>query len=139
MDNKKMIEELRRDEGVVPYAYQDHLGYWTIGVGRLIDKRKGGKLRDDEIDYLLNNDIEECMADLDKYLPWWRKMTEARQRVLVNMRFNLGLTGLLGFKNTLAAMEKGDYSKASEGMLDSLWARQVGNRAKRLASMMKDG
>ncbi|UCR75307.1 lysozyme R [Alcaligenes phage vB_Af_QDWS535] len=134
-----MLRELRRDEGVVPYAYQDSLGYWTIGVGRLIDKRKGGRLTDTEMDYLLGNDIMEKEAELDKALPWWRNMTPARQRVLLNMCFNLGLTKLLGFKNTLKAMESGDYQKAAAGMLDSLWARQVGQRAQRLATMMRNG
>lgn len=134
-----MLRELRRDEGVVPYAYQDSLGYWTIGVGRLIDKRKGGRLTDTEMDYLLGNDIMEKEAELDKALPWWRNMTAARQRVLLNMCFNLGLTKLLGFKNALKAMEAGDYQKAAAGMLDSLWARQVGQRAQRLATMMRNG
>ena len=51
--------QLRRDEGVVEHAYIDSEGWTTIGVGRLIDKRKGGRLRDDEIEYLLQNDITE--------------------------------------------------------------------------------
>lgn len=135
----ELIKELRRDEGVVSHAYQDSLGYWTIGVGRLIDRRKGGKLSSDEIDYLLMNDIKECVEDLDKNLPWWRSLTDARRRVLVNMRFNLGMAGLLGFKNTLKFIEAGDYKRAASNMLLSLWAKQVKGRAKRLADMMEKG
>lgn len=135
----ELIKELRRDEGVIDHAYQDSLGYWTIGVGRLIDKRKGGRLTDEEIDYLLLNDIKECTEDLDKNLPWWRSLTDARRRVLVNMRFNLGMAGLLGFKNTLKFIETGDYKKAADNMLLSKWAKQVGQRANRLAKMMENG
>jgi lysozyme len=135
----ELIKELRRDEGVIDHAYQDSLGYWTIGVGRLIDKKKGGRLTDEEIDYLLLNDIKECTADLDKNLPWWRSLTDARRRVLVNMRFNLGMAGLLGFKNTLRFIETGDYKKAASNMLLSKWAKQVGQRANRLAVMMEKG
>lgn len=139
MDEATLIAELRRDEGVVPYAYQDSLGYWTIGVGRLIDRRKGGRLRDDEIDYLLKSDIEELYGLLDEKLPWWRKLDPVRQRVIVNMAFNLGVAGLLGFRNTLKAIEAGDWKRAAAGMLASKWATQVGERARRLARMMLNG
>lgn len=144
-DDDTLLAELRRDEGVVPHAYNDSLGFLTIGVGRLIDQRKGGGLSPDEVDYLLANDVKRSMADLDKYLPWWRNLTEPRQRVLVNMCFNLGIgsstlgSGLLGFKNTLAMIQVGDYEGAAKGMLQSKWARQVGNRAMRLSAMMREG
>lgn len=139
MDKTQLIKELRRDEGVVPFAYQDHLGYWTIGVGRLIDKKKGGRLRDSEIDFMLSNDIDDFKRQLIDALPWYGKLDGVRQRVLVNMAFNLGIAGLLGFKNTLAMIERGDYAGAAKGMLASKWASQVGDRAKRLAIMMETG
>lgn len=139
MDKKQLTKELRRDEGVVPFAYQDHLGYWTIGVGRLIDKRKGGGLSDAEIDFLLSNDIDRFEKQLIDALPWYGRLDDVRQRVLVNMAFNLGIAGLLGFKNTLAMVERGDYAGAAKGMLNSKWAAQVGERAKRLATMMETG
>jgi lysozyme len=59
--------------------------------------------------------------------------------VLVNMGFNLGPEGLLGFRRTLRAVEEGRYADAAEGMLRSKWARQVGARAVRLAAMMREG
>lgn len=138
-DAVKLRAELSRDEGRIPHAYQDSLGYWTIGVGHLIDKRKGGRLSERIIDLLLDEDIAEKVADLDRELPWWRELSDARQRVLIGMCFNLGIGGLLQFKNTLAAIKRGDWSAAQRGMLNSKWAKQVGARATRLATMMLKG
>ena len=132
-------DDLIRDEGLVPHAYQDSLGYWTIAVGRLIDKRKGGRLTEEECRYLLRNDIAEKEADLDRELPWWRTLSSDRQRALLNMCFNLGIRGLLGFKNTLAAVREGRFEDAARGMLASKWAKQVGARATRLAELMRAG
>lgn len=135
---RKLTEELVRDEGEVLHAYQDSEGYWTIGVGILIDPRRGGGITREESRYLLANRIAEKMAELDKALPWWRSLSPNRQRVLLNMAFNLGLEGLLGFNNTLAAMKRGDYEAAALGMLRSKWHQQVGARARRLAAIMRD-
>ncbi len=144
-NDKDLIAQLRQHEGVIKHEYKDSLGYSTIGVGRLIDKRKGGGLSDDEIDYLLANDIRRSIDDLDRALPWWRTLSQVRQRVLVDMCFNLGIgnaklgTGLLGFKNTLGMIQRGEYEKAAAGMLNSRWAKQVKGRANRLSDMMKEG
>lgn len=132
-------DDLIRDEGLVRHAYQDSLGFWTIGVGRLIDKRKGGRLTEEECRYLLRNDIAEKEADLDRELSWWRTLSPNRQRALLNMCFNLGIRGLLGFKNTLAAIREGRFEDAARGMLKSRWAKQVGARATRLAELMRAG
>ena len=134
-----LARQLRRDEGVVEHAYIDSEGWTTIGVGRLIDKRKGGRLRDDEIEYLLQNDITEKPEELLRRAPWVARLDEARQGVLINMAFNLGVSGLLGFRKTLALIEAGDYTKASVEMLDSKWARQVKGRATRLSEQMRTG
>jgi lysozyme len=99
----ELIRQLKGDEGVVSHAYPDHLGYLTIGVGRLIDKRKGGGLRPDEISYLLNNDVDDRINELNKRLPWFQNLDDARKGVLLNMSFQLGVDGLLGFANTLNA------------------------------------
>lgn len=135
----ELTSQLRRDEGVVPHAYQDHLGYWTIGVGRLVDKSKGGRLSNDEIDYLLANDIARFTAEVEAALPWCSKLDDARKAVLINMAFNLGTQGLLNFKNTLGLIEAGKYADAGAAMLQSKWAKQVGARADRLARQMTTG
>lgn len=137
MNLEALKEQLRRHEGVMESAYDDSEGFTTIGVGRLIDKRRGGKLSQDEIDLLLENDIKRVVADLDARLPWWQQLSEIRQLVLADLRFNLGMTGLLGFRRALQAMQDGRYGDAADEMLDSRWARQVGPRALRLAHMMR--
>ena len=137
---EQLTAQLRRDEGIKATAYQDHLGYWTIGVGRLIDSRKpGAGLRPDEIDYLLRNDINDRVQALTKALPWFDRLDEARCGVLINMAFQLGTAGLLGFKSTLALVAAGKYAEAAEQMLKSKWATQTPARAKRLAEQMKTG
>ena len=135
----ELTQQLNRDEGREKAAYQDHLGFWTIGVGRLIDSRKGGGLRDDEMDYLLRNDINDRIDALTRALPWFQNLDDARKGVLLNMAFQMGTDGLLAFKNTLAEVRAGDYSTASEMMLQSKWATQTPERAMRLAVQMKTG
>jgi lysozyme len=85
------------------------------------------------------NDIKKVVKSLDLNLPWWDSMTEARQRVLADMCFNMGIGTLLTFHNTLAAMKAGDYEAAARGMELSHWATQVGRRAETLAAMMRRG
>ena len=133
---KKLI---KREEGLVLHAYKDHLGYWTIGYGRLIDERRGGGISEDEADLLLGNDINARAEALDDAIPWWREMTSARQAVLLSMAFQMGISGLLKFRNTLRYMEAGDYERAAKGMRASLWARQTPGRAERSARAMELG
>lgn len=140
MTNEEFIAWLTREEGKVKHAYQDSKGYWTIGVGRLIDKRKGGGLSDEEIDYLLNNDVEKKIAEVRKALPWFDNLTSNRKAVLVAMAFQMGTAGLLGFKNTLKMIENGEYEKAAKGMLNSKWAKDDSPaRAQRTAELMRRG
>jgi len=131
-----MRAELSRDEGRKKRIYTDTVGKITGGVGRNLSDRD---FSDDEIDLMLNNDIAMSEADLDRVAPWWRKMNDVRQRVLLNMHFNMGWGTLSMFKNTLSAMQVGEYAKAADGMLASHWAQQVGQRAVHLAKMMRTG
>lgn len=135
----ELTKQLRRDEGEVLSAYSDHLGYLTIGVGRMIDKRKGGGITAEESAYLLSNDIDTRQAELLRRAPWMAQLDLARFGVLLNMAFQMGVDGLLGFKNTLAMVKAGDYEGAAAGMLHSKWATQTPARAQRLAKQMKSG
>jgi lysozyme len=136
----ELARQLKGDEGVRKCAYADHLGYLTVGVGRLIDSRKpGAGLRDDEITYLLNNDIDDRINAVGKALPWFQNLDDVRKGCLLNMAFQLGTDGLLGFKNTLALIRDGKYAEAAEAMLLSRWAEQTPARAKRLSEQMRSG
>lgn len=136
MNRVQLIEELKRDEGVVLTLYKCSAGKNTIGVGRNVDDRG---ITEDESDYLLGNDIDLCVDELEDNFTWYKNLSDARQRVLVNMCFNLGLTRLLGFKKFLAALEAEDWDRAAEEMLDSKWAVQVGPRSTRLRDLLLEG
>lgn len=135
----ELTKQLRRDEGEVLSAYSDHLGYLTIGVGRMIDKRKGGGITAEESAYLLSNDIDKRQAELLRRAPWMAQLDQARFGVMLNMAFQMGVDGLLGFKNTLAMVKAGDYESAAAGMLHSKWATQTPVRAQRLSKQMESG
>ena len=133
-------EQLKRDEGEILHAYQDHLGFWTIGIGILIDKRKDGGLRQEESEFIFRNRLRLLDAELASKLPWITKLDPARKGVLINMAFQLGTDGLLEFRQTLGLVRDGKYAEAAVQMLKSKWATsQTPERAKRLAEQMKTG
>lgn len=150
-------------EGLRLNVYRCPAGYQTIGVGRNLDAvslsrdeqlrvlgRSGLPSREitallklrgitkDEAMFLLGNDVDQCVSDLEPFM-WYQALDPVRQKVLIDMRFNLGLKGLLKFRNMVAALKVEDYKEAARQMEDSLWYKQVGNRAKRLVSMMRTG
>ena len=135
MDIEALKDQLILHEGLKLEPYQCTAGKLTIGVGRNIEDIG---ITEDEARYLLDNDILRVCDELDRNLPWWRDLSDARQRVLVDMVFNLGISRFMQFKATIAAIESGDYDTASEEMLNSRWADQVGQRAKTLSRMMRD-
>lgn len=130
-----LLKQLKLHEGRKRFPYEDTVGKITIGVGRNLTDRG---LSDDEIDYLLNNDVDECVADLATF-PWFATLDSIRQRVMVDMRFNLGPSRFRGFRRMLTAIAEKDYAKAAHSMQNSLWARQVKTRAVRLVQMMRSG
>jgi lysozyme len=131
-----LITQLRRDEGVKLYPYRDSVGKLTIGVGRNLDDTG---ISGEEADVLLQNDIARATELLEKDLPWTAAIDPIRKAALVNMCFNMGIGGLLGFRQALGAMQVGDWPGAAKHMLDSVWAVQVGDRAKRLAAQIETG
>lgn len=132
-----LIKQLRRDEGEVLHAYHCSEGWLTIGIGRLIDQKKGGGITREEATYLLGNDIQRVSRLLQERLPWAIKLSEPRLGVLMNMAFQLGIDGLLAFRETLRHVQDGRYEQAAQAMLDSKWARQTPERARRLAEQMR--
>lgn len=137
---QELTRQLRGDEDVRPCVYPDSLGYATIGVGRLVDSRKAGAgLRPVEMDFMLQNDIDDRIEALTRKLPWFQDLDDARRGVLLNMSFQLGVDGLLQFVRTLELVRTGKYDLAAAAMMESKWATQTPNRAKRLSEQMRGG
>jgi lysozyme len=138
---------LAREEGLRLAVYDDAtgkpllpgmrlVGHPTIGIGRCLD-RKG--ISRAEALALLENDTAEVRAQVAAALPWSAALGEARRMVLEAMAFQMGIAGLLKFRLTLAAIERGDFAAAAEGMLASAWARQTPARAARMAALLREG
>ncbi len=136
IDRDAMIRQLRLHEGERLKPYRCTAGKLTIGVGRNLEDRG---ITAQESAYLLGNDIDHHWRQLVQALPWVTQLDAVRQQVLLDMAFNLGIAGLLGFKNTLATIRAGKYEQAAAMMLQSRWAGQVGRRAERLSRMIATG
>lgn len=127
MDTSKLEELLKSHEGCEQFAYNDTLGYITIGIGRCIDRRKGKGLTIKESMFLLRNDIEDCKLELEHF-SFYRNLDDVRKGVLIELVFNMGIAGVLKFKHTIDAIEKKDFNSAVEHLKDSKWATQIGEK-----------
>jgi lysozyme len=128
--------QLIEHEGLRLKPYLDSTSHLTVGVGRnLTDKG----VTQFEAMVLLQDDIADVQADLTKALPWWKQLDPIRQRVIQDMCFNLGVYKLLQFNDFLALVKASLFEQAADDMLTTLWARQVGRRARRLSAMMRTG
>lgn len=131
----KLRSQLIRDEGKRNRMYPDSRGVATIGIGHNL---RDVPISDSAIFQIFDDDLAAVEAELILNLPaWYATLSEARQGVLLNMAFNLGVEGLLRFTDTLAKIGAGDYAGAARAMLNSVWATQVGERARRLARQME--
>jgi|SRR5690625_581620 len=139
MNTEQLKKDLVRDEGEVLHAYKDSLGYLTIGVGHLIDGRKGGRIPLYISRQLLELDIDHVVGELKSRIHNWNELDDVRQRALANMAFQLGVSGLMGFRNMLRAIYNNDWGKAHDEALNSRWADQTPNRARRIAMMLLNG
>ncbi|MGB4899103.1 MAG: glycoside hydrolase family protein [Ignavibacteria bacterium] len=138
MDKNKLIKELKLDEGFMPHEYKDTLGFSTIGYGRLIDKRKGGGITEAEADYLLGNDVERVWEQLKKALPWVIDEPEGIQQALSMMAFQMGVKSVTGFSTTLKLIRTGNYVAAANNAMESLWAKQTPNRARKVTDLIRN-
>ncbi len=134
--NETVEQMLIRHEGLRLKPYHCTSGKLTIGIGRNLDNVGISK---EEALILLGNDIERCHSSLNLNLPWWIRLDEKRKLVLIDMCFNMGIVGLLGFKTTLSLIKDGKYKEAAKAMLESKWAEQTGNRATELSKIMEGG
>jgi lysozyme len=137
VDRERLRQQLILHEGLELHPYVDTVGKVTIGVGRNLTDNGISHV---EALYLLDNDIEQrAIADLLRHAPWVAQLDPVRQAVVIDMCFNMGWPRLSLFDNTLAAIRRGDWVSAAEGMRASKWAKQVGRRAVRLRQMMLTG
>jgi len=149
MSVPSLFEQLKFHEGLRLTAYKDTTGHLTVGIGHNLETNpvktvigrnigKGESITETEAVQLLTEDVQFFTTKVRKHIKSYNQLSHVRQAVLVDMCFNMGISGLLKFKNMLKAMEREDYKQAAAEMLDSRWARQVGSRSKRLALMMED-
>lgn len=129
----RLLEQLKRHEGVELMPYQDTVGLTTIGVGRNLEHNG---IRMAEADFMLMNDVKDCMEEAKSY-EWYEGLSGARKAVIVNMLFNMGQPRFNLFVKFQAALADGNFGKASTEMLDSKWAKQVGKRAVELSIQMQ--
>ncbi len=129
-------DQLKKHEGFRPTIYKDTVGKWTIGYGRNLSDVG---ITMDEAETLLENDMEIAIAAAESIFEGFDTLNDTRKAVLANMAFNLGQARLGKFTKLIKAIHDGDFKEASVQMLDSAWAKQVGNRAINLAKMMSDG
>jgi lysozyme len=123
------------DEGCRLQSYQDTAGVWTIGYGHA-HVEPDAHWTQSQANSQFRQDLEAAIAQLDCFLPWWRSHCDARRYVMLNMTFELGIRGLLGFGHTLEKIRTRRFSEAASMMLASKWAEQVPGRARRLARIM---
>jgi len=135
-DMTALEDQLIDHEGLELKPYQCTADKLTIGVGRNIEDRG---ITEDEARYLLKNDIKIVEDELLEKKPVVAGLDSVRQRVLVDMGFNLGIPTLLKFQNMWAAIEDEDFQTAADEAMDSRWAKQVGRRAERLCQAMATG
>ena len=149
-DFKKMLAQLERHEGKRLTAYLCTAGVLTVGIGHNclawpVDgvAKVGDRITPKQCQELFLADVARFEGYLAEDLPWTTDRLKvnqpARYAVLLNMAFNLGRRGLLGFKKTLEHVRCGNYLQAAAAMLDSKWADQVKGRARELARQMATG
>lgn len=151
IDINQAVQRLAFHEGCVLEPYRDHLGFWTIGVGRCFEKNP---FTNEELkvvgDYkhgitknaaymLLRNDINRLLPQLEQKIPFWNQLNSDRQYAMLDMAFQNGLNGLLKFKKMIAAMGVGNWKEAKAQCLDSNYARQTPKRANRIANCIEKG
>lgn len=154
MNTLSVRDLIKKHEGVRLAPYRDSLGILTIGVGFNMTRQDMRqrfasvgipnltppiRLTMVQADALLDLDIADAALDLAGLIPSFHTLSENRQAALIDMRFNLGPSRIRAFKNTLAAIEAGDFSAAADGMLQSVWAHQVHGRANEDAELVRNG
>lgn len=134
-DLPKFRKQLIHHEGLRLKPYDDQVGKTTIGVGRNLDD-VGISL--DEAMFMLDHDIGDRVAFFDG-IPWFDGLDDVRQRVVLDMAFQLGRGGFMHFVETIDHILAGDFAAAADSMKNSKWAKQTPVRCEALSTMMRTG
>ena len=132
---KDLIEKIKKHEGFVEHVYDDSLGIPTIGYGFAI---KDLTLDEDIAEEILIRKLEKLKRNATARFKWLEDMPVEVQEVILNMCYQLGVTGTSKFRKAISALQEGDWEEAANEMLDSLWARQTPNRAKELSDTIRN-
>jgi GH24 family phage-related lysozyme (muramidase) len=145
MNRERLYEEIKSDEGEILEVYKDHLGYATIGIGHLVTEQDeefgeptGTPITAERSRELFDRDVECAIKDCERLYGQWHNWPEEVQLILVNMAFNLGAPRLAKFKNMQNMLSQGKWKEAAVEGRDSLWYRQVTNRAERLMRRLEN-
>ena len=130
-----LIESIKKHEGYVGVVYKDSLGIDTIGYGFAI---KDLELDADICDIILERKLKALNDMVKIKFSWYIYMPQEIKDVVMEMCYQLGVTGVSKFKKTLAHLQNKRWEEASVEMLDSLWAKQTPNRAKELSNRVKE-
>ena len=140
---ERVAADLREDEGWRPHAYDDLTGkpalaegYVTLGYGFMVDARKNGRIPREVAEFWLRYEIVQIVERLSKRLPWFETAPTRVQAALVNMAYQMGVAGVLGFRRMLGHLEAGRFTHAKQEALDSRWALQTPSRARKVAAMI---
>ena len=135
----EVLTSLKKEEGWSAVVYKCSSNRSTLGYGRNVDKNGGLGISKSEGEVLLRNDVERCLMECKKAFSFFDDLTPNRQRALVEISFQLGITSLKKFHMALAALENGMYEKSAFEFLHSRWAKQTPDRAERMAKLIRDG
>lgn len=127
---KNLIENIKESEGFRGEVYKDTLGFDTIGFGTKLP------LSEDEAILILEHRLKAKIKELEQKEPFVNKLPLNKQEILAEMAYQMGVGGVLKFKKMWEALKRFDYKEASKQMLDSSWAKQTPNRAKKLSENM---
>ena len=137
MNQDQLIAQLKADEGWESRPYEDTRGYLTIGYGFLIDEKLDGELPREVGDFWLEWLVNRLIRNLNQSLPNFDRYPGQVQQALANMAYQMGVSGLLGFRQTLSFIDQGKYAEAADEALDSRWAEQTPNRARRVSDLIR--
>lgn len=136
---------IKLEEGYSQREYHCSEGFRSIGFGRKLSSIKYEPLTNqvanekEELKFLRERNAENIGRIVAYNAKAWNNCNMARQAVLLSLAYQLGIAGLMKFKKMWLALERNDFESAAKEMLDSLWAKQTPNRARRQAKTMKDG